>query len=169
MRGEPKYRSSGQPAAVLGSSTRAERDRVSSTPAEPVVVELGDRSVEALADALAGRLRGTAPPTPGTTLVTAAAVSVMLGCTVAWVRQHQADLGVIKVGDGPRPRLLFDASIVAERVVSCSASRKSERPESPVRTGPTPRGRRSPLGTDVEMLPIRVPKPPKSPLVEESG
>jgi hypothetical protein len=160
MRGEPKYGSSGQPAAVLGSSTRAERDRVSSTPAGPVVVELGDRSVEALADALAGRLRGTAPPTPGTTLVTAAAVSVMLGCTVAWVRQHQADLCVIKVGDGPRPRLLFDASIVADRVVSCSASRGSDHHEPPVKEGQRPRPRRSPLGTDATLLPIRGSKPP---------
>ena len=35
-----------------------------------------------------------------------------LGFSEAWVRDHAEELGVIRMGAGPKPRLMFDAAIV---------------------------------------------------------
>jgi len=97
--------------------------------------------------------------------VDAAAVAEYLGVSRAFVYEHAGELGAIELPgrprkrqDGtptrPKPRLRFRLSDVDERLSTCSTSRKSEAPElaqvQRLRTR-----QRSPLGTNVELLPIR--------------
>ena len=137
----------------------------------PIVVELSLDSVEELAEAIARRMGPLADSDRGRDrdhdddrdqqqLITASELASRIGRSAAWVRQHRWDLGGVVVGDGPRPRIWFDPSRVTEALASCSASRKSDGPEPPARPASRPRARRSPLGTNVELLPIRPPNRP---------
>jgi hypothetical protein len=125
----------------------------------------------ALADLIAERLRPMidAPDPPSCprcgalawekpVLLTAAEVARSYGVSAQWVRDHASDLGVLRLGDGPRPRLRFDAERVAT-ALNASAAREGNRgstPEGP----PAPavvrrRRRRPPPPTSVQLLPIR--------------
>lgn len=48
-------------------------------------------------------------------LLTAAEVAARFSVDRGWVYAHANDLGVVKIGDGPRPRLRFDPAVVAQR------------------------------------------------------
>ena len=95
-----------------------------------------ERLAELVADRLAARLDG-AGRAPAE-LVTAAHVAQRFGVCAEWVRGHADELGAIRLGDGPRPRLRFDVATVAKRLAACSQSEGSQAPD------PAPR-RRSPL------------------------
>lgn len=41
-------------------------------------------------------------------LITAAELAQRLGVSPGWVYEHKDDLGVVRLGKGPRPRLRFD-------------------------------------------------------------
>ncbi len=133
---------------------------------------LDDEDIEAIADALAPRIAealaaGRDGMQPGTTgrlprergsssrLVTAAEVAAMLSVTRDTVYAHAAELGVLRIGDGPRPRLRFDL----DRAVAAWARhdvRAGSQPIASRATGGTRRGRtRRSIGTDVPLLPIR--------------
>jgi hypothetical protein len=43
-----------------------------------------------------------------------AAVARMLGCSGEWVRDHAAELGAVRLGDGPKGALRFDVERVEE-------------------------------------------------------
>ena len=118
-----------------------------------VVVELDRRSIDALADAIAHRLRAESDPVPRR-LLTTHEVAAQLGRTAAWVRQHRRELGAITIGDGVRPRLLFDPEEVAKRVAARSESESPEKPESPAVVGRTQGGPKRRSGTDVQLLPF---------------
>ena len=133
----------------------------------PIVVALSPDSVEELAEAIARRMGPLADhdrdgdhddDRDQQQLITASELASRIGRSATWVRQHRWDLGAVVVGDGPRPRIWFDPSRVTEALASCSASRKSDGPKPPARPASKPRARRPPLGTDVELLPIRPPK-----------
>jgi hypothetical protein len=51
-------------------------------------------------------------------LLTARQVAARLNVDRGWVYSHAQELGVIRLGDGPRPRLRFDPAVVAQRVAS---------------------------------------------------
>ena len=70
------------------------------------------------------------------------------------VRQHRHDLGAIVVGDGPRPRILFDPDQAAKSLTSRSVGERSQKPQSPVKSGQTANGRSIRSGRDVELLPF---------------
>ena len=144
-----------------GHGQRHARDR-------RIVVELSPDSIEELAEAIARRMGPLADQDRDRVhdderdqqqLITASELARRIGRSAAWVRQHRRDLGGVVVGDGPRPRIWFDPSRLTEALASCSASRKSDGPKPPARPASKPRARRSPLGTNVELLPIRPPKP----------
>lgn len=88
--------------------------------------------VERLADELEERRRR---------LVTARELAPLLGMDVEWVREHQHELGVIRVGDGPKPRLRFDPDVAIEALASRAAPlsvpgrrvRNLREPEVPLR------------------------------------
>lgn len=124
----------------------------------------------ALADLIAERLRGTPEgarvasgtpacprcretPREGPILLTAREVAERFGVSAEWVRDHAAALGAVRLGDGPRPRLRFDAEKVAAALSSSSSGRRSDAADA----APRPeRGRRAAReqGKDPGLLPI---------------
>jgi hypothetical protein len=48
-------------------------------------------------------------------LLTAAEVAARFSVDRSWVYAHARELGVLRIGDGPRPRLRFDPGVVAQR------------------------------------------------------
>lgn len=88
-------------------------------------------------------------------LIDAAEVARRFRLSRDYVYDHADDLGAIRVGNGPRPRLRFDPAVVAKRLTPCSDSKGSQATEP--RTGQPktrPRRRRS-TGAESQLLPIR--------------
>lgn len=114
--------------------------------ANVALADVSERAVEAIARRVVELLRSE-PPRPaaapaGERLLTAAEVARWWGVERSWVYQHALRLGVIRLGDGPRPRLRFDPALVARRL------------GEPART-PGSHARRSPrIDVDTPMLPI---------------
>jgi hypothetical protein len=79
-----------------------------------------------------------------------------LGLTRAWVYEHAQQLGAIAVGDGPRPRLRFDAQ------TAIKALNVRQRRDEAVETkadGPHPgRPRRRLAPSTVPLLPVHEPR-----------
>lgn len=75
-----------------------------------------------------------------------------LGRSAAWVRRHADELGAVRLGSGPRPRIKFDLREV-ERRLAAPELRASPRPRHPA----TPGQLRQPqtAGQRIELLPIR--------------
>jgi hypothetical protein len=81
-------------------------------------------------------------------LLTTAEVAGELTVSEEWVRDHQVELGVIKLGNGPRARLRFEPDMIAAYKARC----RVEPPE--VASGRRSRRRqRVPAGVEL----IRVP------------
>lgn len=95
-------------------------------------------------------LDGQAAPT--TELVAAAEVARRFGVTAEWVRDHADELGAVRLGDGPRPRLRFDLAAVAERFPRSGSEGSGGGDPAPRRRSPG-HGRRV-AGTGVALLPI---------------
>jgi hypothetical protein len=74
------------------------------------------------------------------------AVAKMLGVSSEWVREHAAELGAIRVGDGPKGALRFDVECVKRAL----DQRRLGRPGRLKKRRPGP-ARRSP---GVELLPL---------------
>jgi hypothetical protein len=100
-----------RPDALLEASSVA-----ALTPAEHLHLD------PALIDAIATRLLGPlaerlvemikeegliAPPNPPKQWLDAAELARRLGVTREWVYEHARELGAVRIGDGPRPRLRF--------------------------------------------------------------
>lgn len=118
-------------------------------------VRLDAASIEAIARRVAAMLDKDAP------LLDAAAVARQLGRSRAWVYQHAAELGAVRLGDGDRPRLGFVPTKVAEYLDACKSSRRTR--ESPNRAT-TRKARGTPggvIGQGADLLPIRGEVPPE--------
>jgi hypothetical protein len=115
--------------------------------ADVALADLSERAVEAIARRVVELLRSE-PPRParsgvGERLLTAAEVARWWGVERSWVYQHALRLGVIRLGDGPRPRLRFDPALVARRL------------GDPKQAATRPDARRSArIGVDTPPLPI---------------
>jgi hypothetical protein len=113
-----------------------------------------DRALQALARGVAALL-GPAGLPGGEGLLSAGDVAARLGVRRGWVYDHADELGVVRLGDGPRPRLRFDPDALAQRV------RRSRTWSGRVRQGPVPSARtvaapgRS--SSSVPLLPIKPP------------
>ena len=83
---------------------------------------------------------------PGGGLLTASEVAVAFNVTRGWVYAHADELGAIRLGDGPRPRLRFDPSVVTQRL----QRRRGRVSASPPST---------PVGAGVSLLPIGPARP----------
>ena len=64
-------------------------------------------------------------------------VAGMLGVSEDWVREHSAELGAIRIGDGPKGALRFDIARVRAALERRRVGRPSERRRRP----PAPRRR----------------------------
>lgn len=104
-----------------------------------------------VADRLAERLSRVAEPE----ILTAQQVAERYGVAAAWVRENATDLGALRLGDGPRPRLRFDAATVAQAMKRRSERNASEEPDrrAPARVSRRPADGRS--GKGLDSLPIR--------------
>jgi hypothetical protein len=77
-------------------------------------------------------------------LLCAAEVAEWWGVERAWVYHHADQLGAIRLGDGPRPRLRFDPDLVARRLGTVSGTRARRRSAR----------RLAPIAPDRVLLPI---------------
>lgn len=93
----------------------------------------------------------TAPPAPQT--VDAATLAARLGVTRAFVYEHAAQLGAVRIGDGPRPRLRFDLHHALEAWNARSTSERSHASRTPAATGRTPARARARMGRRAAGLP----------------
>ncbi|HET7053877.1 MAG TPA: hypothetical protein VFI09_08185 [Solirubrobacterales bacterium] len=120
-------------------------------------VHLSPESVEAIAVRVAELLREAPAPAAGPRLVDAATVAQRFGLKRSWVYDHAAELGAVRLGDGPRGRLRFDLAKVADALSVCSDRRGSETAETRTTTRKARPQRRRPTGAERELLPIRPP------------
>lgn len=128
---------------------------------------LSDADVDRIADRLADRLRGEFPvdrvarrvvellqPDERGDLIDAAEVARRFGVTREWVYQHKQRLGVLYLGDGPRPRQRYDVAAVTAAIAELRED--SAPPEPPRRSLPPRRAwAESRDATSPELLPIK--------------
>lgn len=91
-----------------------------------------DRLADLLAERLAVRLSGLAPAR-AESLVDAAEIARLHGKTRSWVYEHAAELGAVRLGSGPRPRLAFSPARVAEWLEKVDKPATAPLPEAPQR------------------------------------
>lgn len=117
------------------------------------------RSAQLVLDAVEGRrdeLGDTARSTRTKRFdASAAEIAQRIGMSAAWVREHAADLGGVRVGTGTksRHRFRFNVAITDERI----AARRSDMKQPPSKLSePQPKQRRRrPAQSDVPLLPIK--------------
>lgn len=131
------------------------RDRLDARAAASVtggIDELADELAQRLAELLADRLAtwfGGIAPARTEPLVDAAEVARILGKTRSWVYEHAGELGAVRLGEGPKPRLGFARARVAERLAEVG------RPEStPLATAPRPKRRTPRSGRTASGAPL---------------
>jgi hypothetical protein len=137
------------PGAQARVSTRWARVRRAAAELTPDAIEqIAQRVAQLLRHE---RLDTEQAPEAATGLMDAGQLARQLGLTRAWVYQHAAELGAIRVGTGPRARLRFDPNTVAAALNS-----QPRQPPSAGRTPSTPRLRPSASPTAaVPLLPVR--------------
>jgi len=132
-------------------STPGAQPRASSRWARHAAAELTPDAIEQIAQRVAQLLRHDTAPDAPTGLMDAGQLARQLGLTRAWVYQHAAELGAIRVGTGPRARLRFDPNTVTAVLNS-----QPRQPPSAGRTPSAPRLRPSAIpNTTVPLLPVR--------------
>jgi hypothetical protein len=93
-----------------------------------------DRLADLVADRLAARLGGLTPgPDRPEPMVDAAEIARLHGKTRSWVYEHAGELGAVRLGSGPRPRLAFSPARVAERLERVDKPATAPLPEAPPR------------------------------------
>jgi hypothetical protein len=120
----------------------------------------GETSTHDLVEAIARRvveLLLEGPPTsPTDTLIDAAEVARRFGVDRGWVYQHADELGAVRLGDGPRPRLRFQAEAVKATVTARTNGKRSRAADRPQRRR---KSKNRPLATasGCPLLPVRGP------------
>jgi hypothetical protein len=94
-------------------------------------IKLHPRTIEAIAGRVIDLLQRNAAAAPE--LIDAAELARRLGVDRSWVYTHAIELGAVKLGKGPRPRLRFDPKFAAERVRQSARRQDTERQEVPQR------------------------------------
>jgi hypothetical protein len=113
---------------------------------------LDRQDVEAIARQIADLLTGRAPVRR---YVDTATLAAMLRCSEEWVREHAAELGAVRLGDGPKGALRFDVATV-EEALDRRRLDKAAPPRRRTRPGPPRRAR------NVRLLPLPdLPRPPQ--------
>jgi hypothetical protein len=110
-----------------------------------------------LARQIADELRGSAAVEP---LMKPAEVADMLRMSVEWVHDHADELGVVRLGDGPKAPKRFDATKVREALNRHSGSVRSPAADLPVAAEDSPAAGSERPGNAGEALPVRQLTPP---------
>lgn len=84
-------------------------------------------------------------------LVDAAEIARRFGTDRAWVYSHAAELGAVRLGDGPKARLRFDPQVVLERMQDRGHSKKRRTPSK----APRKRQRSRTAFGGPQLLPIK--------------
>jgi hypothetical protein len=93
------------------------------------------------------------PPSDDERLLTAADVARRFGVSPEWVRENAEHLGALRLGDGPRPRLRFDAVTVAVALSARPVRGRSEAPDRPPERA-SRRSRSRASGNSAGLLPV---------------
>jgi hypothetical protein len=118
----------------------------------PTKLALSAEAIEQLAQRVAELVSDRVAAGPP--LVDAETLARFLNVERSYVYEHAAELGGVRLGDGPRARLRFDA-VEAKRGLTCSMGRGSASSDSRVVEPIRKRRRSHPLGTSGPLLPIR--------------
>lgn len=86
-------------------------------------------------------------------LVDAREIARRTGRSCWWVYEHAPELGAIKLGTGPNPRLAFSPARIQAYLAACSEPRDPQ--PAPVRVSPRRRRRAKHAPSGNELLPIR--------------
>jgi hypothetical protein len=110
-------------------------------------VTLDDADIDRIAKATADRLSETLVAGWQARYVDTGTIARLLGCSSEWVRDHAAELGAVRLGDGPRGALRFQpdrarAGYERRRLRTANGEAQGRRP------GPKPRPR------DVHLIPL---------------
>lgn len=131
---------------------------------------LHPEDVAAIARQVAALLRDE-PQAPR--LLTAEQVAERFGLTAAWIREHATELGALRLGDGPRPRLRFAADTVADALNACCRNRTYGDPDPPEFSPETADRGAGRADTRTSSLPVRQlrlePSPRNRPRAGEHG
>jgi hypothetical protein len=112
-----------------------------------------DRLAELLAERLAVRLSGLTPAR-SEPLVDGAEIARLHGKTRSWVYEHAGELGAVRLGSGPRPRLGFSPERVAAHFEKVNEPKPLTLPQlAKPRRRRRPRTDRTPSGA--ELLRVR--------------
>lgn len=123
---------------------------------EPLRLDTGQ--LEELAELLAEKLSNAPRLRP---LVGVSEVATYLSVDASWVYAHAAELGVRRLGSGPKAALRFSLAEVDEKLTACPVGRESNGPKlAPIKA--SRRRRPAGLGTNVRLLPIRGQKVPEN-------
>lgn len=108
-----------------------------------------DQLADLLAERIAVRLSGL---TPGRVepLVDAVEIARLHGKTRSWVYEHAGELGAVRLGSGPRPRLGFSPACAAADLEKVDEPAPVKLPEiATPRRGRRPRTGRTPSGAEL--------------------
>jgi hypothetical protein len=114
--------------------------------------EYPDDALDQLADRIADRLAvrlGGLMPAQSEPLVDAAEIARLHGKTRSWVYEHAGELGAVRLGSGPRPRLGFSPVRVSEHLEKVDKKTTARLPEPP-----RPRSRRQRAGRTATGAPL---------------
>lgn len=109
----------------------------------------------ALADLIADRLLDGGVPAPPARLIDAGEVARRFAVSAQWARDHADELGAVRLGDGPRPRLRFDPAKVTAALTARQTGETSNGPATlAVPPGAGARRRRRTVAGS-QLLPMR--------------
>jgi len=77
-------------------------------------VRLDDHTIEKIAQRVVAMIAATGLVSQCRPLLTAAEVAASWGVERSWIYEHARDLGAIRLGTGPAPRLRFDPAKLQE-------------------------------------------------------
>ncbi len=120
-----RRRPAGRSATEVQSASPVTPLEVQVTDGDPLrdAVRLDDVSVEAVAQRVAELLAARPPAQPHQSrLLSATELAKELGVERSWVYEHAIELGGIRIGDGPRPRLRFPSEELQGRLERLSGA-----------------------------------------------
>ena len=103
---------------------------------DPTLVDaIAQRVIELLAGDAPETGRQTAPDAARASSLTVADIAARYGVSRSWVYAHQRELGAIRLGSGPRPRLRFNANVAAAAIAGFGVDHLVDDAPKPRRRG----------------------------------
>jgi predicted DNA-binding transcriptional regulator AlpA len=130
----------------------ASKHRAGTTEGPPVRVELDPQTVEDIAQrVVALLLRDVGSDVSHARLLNVGELARLSGVSRSWIYGHAAELGGLRLGDGPKARLRFPQSAL-ERLSTVNAPKVPEPPS------PRARPPRERIVSRADLIPIMIPR-----------